>query len=174
MTSHLLQALPWVASVQKTLLAPSPVFGLPWMDVLGAPRLSIALDQVFRAVNPTSRPSFVSEVRREPRPSPPMALLVLNLARVRLLQVVAILTLVFAGDLVLPLLWPSLPPSVILTSATPHLLFAVAHAIFSRSAVKRLVPKQAGLKWEAVAAVFDGLVRPLRQQLASQLACRLC
>lgn len=53
--------LPWIAQAQHALLKPSPVFGLPWMDVLGTPRLSIALDQVFRQVNLSNRPSFFSE-----------------------------------------------------------------------------------------------------------------
>lgn len=53
--------LSWIAQAQHALLKPSPVFGLPWMDVLGTPRLSIALDQVFRQVNLSNRPSFFSE-----------------------------------------------------------------------------------------------------------------
>lgn len=57
----LLDVLPWIAQAQHALLKPSPVFGLPWMDVLGTPRLSIALDQVFRQVNLSNRPSFFSE-----------------------------------------------------------------------------------------------------------------
>jgi hypothetical protein len=71
------------------------------------------------------------------------------------------LTLIFAGDLLLPVLWPSLPPSILLTSPTPYLLFTVGHALFTRTAVNRIVPKEAGLKWELLAAVPDGLVRAL-------------
>lgn len=62
----------------------------------------------------------------------------------------------------MPLLWPDLPPSLLLTSSTPYLLFGVTHALFTRTIVNRLVPKEAGLKWEGLASVFDGLVRPTR------------
>jgi hypothetical protein len=62
----------------------------------------------------------------------------------------------------MPLLWPDLPPSLLLTSSTPYLLFGVTHALFTRTIVNRLVPKETGLKWEGLASVFDGLVRPTR------------
>lgn len=62
----------------------------------------------------------------------------------------------------MPLLWPDLPPSLLLTSSTPYLLFGVTHALVTRTIVNRLVPKETGLKWEGLASVFDGLVRPTR------------
>ena len=62
MSSVIPQALATVAHLQNTLLERSPVFSLPWMDIVGVPRLSIALDQLFRLLNPAGRPSFVAEV----------------------------------------------------------------------------------------------------------------
>lgn len=62
----LTSALEKTANLQSLLLQPTALLGLPWMDVLGLPRLSIIMDQIFRTVNlhpsPT-RPTFVQEVR---------------------------------------------------------------------------------------------------------------
>lgn len=53
---------------QDVLLTPTAVLGFPWMDVLGLPRLSIVMDQIFRATNawsPVKRPTFMQEVSLE-------------------------------------------------------------------------------------------------------------
>jgi hypothetical protein len=62
MSSVASQALASVASLQNMLITPSPIFGLPWADIVGVPRLSVALDQLFRLLNPAGRPSFAAEV----------------------------------------------------------------------------------------------------------------
>ncbi|KAL7415032.1 hypothetical protein BDY24DRAFT_281056 [Mrakia frigida] len=125
--------------LQTLLLSPSPILGFAWMDVLGVPRLSFVLDQVFRGVNQgekEGRPGFGSEL-------------------------LTILTLVFGGETLLSLLHPSSPPPSWLLSPTPLLLFGSVHLLVTQTPLQRLIPKRSHVLFELAMAPLDALGRTL-------------
>ncbi|CDZ98600.1 hypothetical protein [Phaffia rhodozyma] len=128
------------------------------------------MDQLFRETNRVRRPGEMYDDDSETDEKADGTKKAAGTRPSFIAEIFTILTLIFAGETILPLIHPvpasshashSIPPSAWLTNPTPLVMFTIVHYLVSRTGLNKFVPTKMSALWETALAGFDALGRSI-------------